>query len=92
MWYHKFDSYIQSLGFKRSQFDHYVYKKQVGYHFIYVLLFVDDMFLVGNNMDLIKEVKQQLSSKYLVPTHFILGMEIKGQVKQMDLVKLAGIH
>ena len=24
MWYQKFDSYIQDLGFKRSQVDHYV--------------------------------------------------------------------
>ena len=49
-------------------------------HFIYVALYVYDMFLVVNDMDLIKEVKQQLSSKFdmkdLGPTHFILGMEI----------------
>ena len=81
MWYHKFDSYIQGLGFKRSQSNHWVYIKQVGNHFIYVALYVDDMLLVGNGMDLIKEVKQQLSSKFdmkdLGPTHFILGMEIR---------------
>ena len=50
-------------------------------NFIYVALYVDDMLLVGNNMDLIKEVKQQLSSKFnmkdLGPTNFILGMEIE---------------
>ena len=58
-----------------------MYRKQVGDHFIYVVLYVDDMLLVSNNMDMIKEVKQQLSSKfdvkYIRPTHFILGMEIK---------------
>ena len=58
MWYQKFDSYIQDLGFKRSQFDHCVYNKEVRDHFINVALYVDDMLLVGNNMDLIKEVKQ----------------------------------
>ena len=81
MWYQKFDLYIQNLGFKRSQVDHCVYRKQVEDHFIYVALYVDDMLLVGNDMDLIKEVKQQLSSKFdmkdLRPTHFIIGMEIK---------------
>lgn len=81
MWYQMFDSYIQGLGFKKSQVDHCVYSKQGEDHFIYVALYVDDMLLVGNNMDLIKEVKQQLSSKFdmkdLGPTHFILGMEIK---------------
>ena len=39
------------------------------------------MLLVGKDMDLIKEVKQHLSSKIdmkdLGPTHFILGMEFK---------------
>jgi hypothetical protein len=45
------------------------------------VLYVDDMLLVGNNMDVIMEVKSQLSSKFdmkdLSPANFILGMEIK---------------
>ena len=81
MWYQKFGSYILDFKFKRSQAGHYVYRKQVRDHFIYVALYVNDMLLVGNNMDLIKEVKQQLSSKFnmkdIGPSHFILGMEIK---------------
>ena len=54
MWYQKFDSYIHGLGFKRSQVDHCVYNKKVKNHFVYVALYVDNMLLVGNNMDLIK--------------------------------------
>jgi hypothetical protein len=81
MWYQKFDTYILSLGFVRSEFDHYIYsKKEVGC-FIYVALYVDNMLLIGNSMDAIKEVKKQLSSKFdvkdLGATNFILGMEIK---------------
>ena len=57
MWYQKFDIYIQGLGFARSKVDHCVYYKQVGEHFIFVVLYVDDMLLVGNNMEVIKEVK-----------------------------------
>jgi hypothetical protein len=45
------------MGFMRSKDDHYVYSKDEGVHFIYVALYVDDMLLVGNNMDEIKEVK-----------------------------------
>jgi hypothetical protein len=45
------------------------------------VLYVDDMLLVGNDMDVIKEVKLQLSSKFdkkdLGAANFILGMEIK---------------
>jgi hypothetical protein len=81
MWYQKFDTYILELRFVRSRADHCVYSKQVGNHFIYVVLYVDDMLLVGNNMDVIKEVKSQLSSKFdmkdLGAANFILGMEIK---------------
>ena len=65
----------------RSKVDHYVYYKQVGEHFIHVVLYVDDMLLVGNNMEVIKEVKPQLSSKFdmkdLGAANFIMGMEIK---------------
>jgi len=57
MWYQKFDTYILELGFVRSRADNCVYSKQVGNHFIYVVLYVDDMLLVGNNMDVIKGVK-----------------------------------
>jgi hypothetical protein len=64
MWYQNFDTYILGLGFVRSRDDHCVYSKQIGNHFIYVVLYVDDMLLVGNNMDVIKEVKSQLSSKF----------------------------
>ena len=81
MWYQKFNTYIQGLGFVRSKVDHRVYYKQVGEYFIYVVLYVDDMFLVGNNMEVIKEVKTRLYSKLdmkdLNSSNLILGMEIK---------------
>jgi hypothetical protein len=81
MWYHNFDTYIFALGFVISTNDHYVYSKQVGNHLIYVVFYVNEMFLVGNNMDVIKEVKPQLSSKFymkdLGAANFILGMDIK---------------
>jgi hypothetical protein len=81
MWYQKFDTYILGLGFSRRKVDHCVYFKLVGDHFIYVVLYVDDMLLIGNNKEIIKEVKTQLSSKFdmkdLGAANFILGMEIK---------------
>ena len=80
MWYQNFDTYILGLGFVRSKDDHCVYSKQVGDHFINIVLYVDDMLLIGNNKDFIKEVKSQLSSKfdmkYLDAANFILGEEI----------------
>jgi hypothetical protein len=57
MWHQNFDMCILGLGFMRSKVDQYVYSKKEGKHFIYVVLYVDDMFLVGNNMDAINVVK-----------------------------------
>jgi hypothetical protein len=80
-WYQKFDTYILSLGFVRSKVDHCIYSKEECGCFIYVSLYVNDMLLIGNNMDAIKDVKNNLSSKfdmkYLGAANFILGMEIK---------------
>ena len=81
MWYKKFDTYILVLGFVTSKANHYVYYKKVGEHFIYVVLNVDDMLLVGKNMEVIKEVKMQPPSKFDTKdrgvSNFILQMEIK---------------
>ena len=64
----------------RSKVDHCVYSKQVGDHFINKVMYIDDMLLIGNNKDFIKEVKSQLFSKFdmkdLGAANFILGMEI----------------
>jgi hypothetical protein len=81
IWYQRFDIYILSLGSLRSKVDHCIYSKEEGGCFIYVALYVDDMLLIGNSMNAIKEVKKKLSSKFdmkdLSGEKFILGMEIK---------------
>jgi hypothetical protein len=81
MWYQKFETYILSLGFVRSNADHYIYSKEEGGSFIYVAFYFDDMLFIGNNMDTIKELKKHLSSKLdmkdIDATNFILGMDIK---------------
>jgi hypothetical protein len=81
MWYQNFDTYILSLGFVRRKVDHCMYSKEEGGCFIYVSLYVDDMLLIGKNMNAIEEVKKHLSSKFdmedLGATNFILRMDIK---------------
>jgi hypothetical protein len=81
MWYQKFDTYMLGLGFIKRKEDHYVYLKLIGDHLIYLVLYVDDMLLIGNNKEIIQNVKTQLSSKFdmkdIGASNFILGMEIK---------------
>eukprot|EP00253_Pinus_taeda_P014607 PITA_14607 len=81
MWYQKFDTFIRGLGFTRSQADHCVYFKLIGDRVIYLVLYVDDMLLVGNDKETIQDFETQLSSKFdmkhLGAANYILGMEIK---------------
>ena len=81
MWYQKFDTYIRGLGFTRSKEDHCVYFKLIGDRVIYLVLYVDDMLLIGNDKEIIQDLKTQLFSKFdmkdLGAANYILGMEIK---------------
>jgi hypothetical protein len=66
-----------------------VYLKLVGDRIIYLVLFVDDMLLIGNNKEIIQDVKTQFPSKfdmkYLGVANSILGMEIKRNQANMKL-------
>ena len=57
MWYQKFDTYIRELGFTRRKEDHYVYFKLMGHCVIYLVLYVHDMFLIGNEKEIIHDLK-----------------------------------
>jgi hypothetical protein len=89
MWYQKFDTYMLGLGFTRSKEDNCVYSKLIGDHLIYLVLYLDDMLLIGNNKEIIQDVKIQLSSKFdmkdLGASNFILDMEIKRDRKRRKL-------
>jgi hypothetical protein len=89
MWYKKTDTYILGIGFTRSKENHCVYFKLIGNHLFYLVLYVDDMLLIGNNKEIIQDVKNQLSYKFdmkdLSSSNFILGMEIKRDWKKRKL-------
>lgn len=86
-WYLKFDSFITSCGFSRSKMDHCVYMKHLeNKHPIYLLLYVDDMLLASKDKHKIKELKNQLKSKFemkeLGAAKRILDIDIKRNRKQ----------
>jgi hypothetical protein len=89
MWYQIFDTYVLGIGFTRSKEDHCVYFKLIGDHLIYLFLYVDNKLLIGNNKEIIQDVKTQLSSKFdmkdIGASNFILGMEIKSDRKKRRL-------
>nr|ABA99467.1 retrotransposon protein, putative, Ty1-copia subclass [Oryza sativa Japonica Group] len=63
-WYKRFDSFMLSHGFKRSEFDSCVYIKFVNGSPIYLLLYVDDMLIAAKSKEQITTLKKQLSSEF----------------------------
>jgi hypothetical protein len=80
-WYKRFDSFIISLDYNRLSSDHCTYYKRFEDNdFIILLLYVDDMLVVGPNKDRVQELKAQLAREFdmkdLGPANKILGMQI----------------
>ena len=66
-----------------------MYFKLIGDRVVYLVLYVDDMLLVGNDKEIIQDLKTQLSSKFdmkdLGAANYILCMEIKRDREKMKL-------
>lgn len=80
-WNKRFDAHMIDIGFRRSGFDKCVYLKEgKEKSLIYLLLYVDDMLLVGKHISDIKKVKSELAKAFdmkdLGEASRILGMDI----------------
>ncbi|RVW52843.1 Retrovirus-related Pol polyprotein from transposon TNT 1-94 [Vitis vinifera] len=79
-WYKKFDSFMHRIGFKRCEADHCCYVKSFDNSYIILLLYVDDMLIIGSDIEEINNLKKQLSKKFamkdLRAAKQILGMRI----------------
>lgn len=88
-WYKRFDQFITSIGFERSNFDACVYIKRCGHSFMYLLLYVDDMLIAAKNMSDIDKLKVKLKTEFqmkdLGAAKKILGMEISRDRKESKL-------
>lgn len=79
MWYLKFDTFVLSLGFVRSKSDHCVYFKIKNGCLLIISLYVDDIFLIGNDKGMIFDLKSHLLARFemkdLGAARYIMGME-----------------
>jgi hypothetical protein len=62
-WYGRIDSFLQSLGFSKSIADPNLYIKIVKNHPVILVLYVDDLFLTGEE-HLIAQTKRELSTEF----------------------------
>jgi hypothetical protein len=56
-WNLRFDEVVKGFGFIKNVEYHYVYKKVSGSVVVFLLLFVDDMLLIGNDIPVFKVIK-----------------------------------
>jgi hypothetical protein len=78
-WYGWIDNFLMSLGFTKSKEDSNLYFKVMNDEPVILLLYVDDLFLTGEE-NLITECKNRLTSKFEIKdlglVHYFLGLEV----------------
>ena len=78
-WYNKFDAFMQTQGYARSEIDHCLYTKRAkDGSLIVLILYVDDMLIVGRSGYEIDALKKRLMDAFemkdLGDANHILGM------------------
>jgi hypothetical protein len=78
-WYGRIDGFLTSLGFIKSKVDCNLYFKVMNDEPVILLLYVDDLFLTGEEK-LITDCKKKLAAKFemkdLGLMHYFLGLEV----------------
>jgi hypothetical protein len=78
-WYGRIDSFLTSLGFTKSKADSNFYFKVMNDEPVILLLYVDDLFLTGEEK-LITDSKKKLAAEFemkdLGLMHYFLGLEV----------------
>lgn len=84
-WNDKFNSVMEKEGLNRSQNDSCLYYKTNGRSKLYVLIYVDDLILIGDNTEEVKNLKQKLNENFKMkdigPVSTYLGIKIEQNLK-----------
>jgi hypothetical protein len=79
-WNLRFDEVVKGFGFIQSDEEPCVYKKASGSSVVFLILYVDDILLIGNDIPMLEAVKISLknsfSMKDLGEAAYILGIKI----------------
>jgi len=79
-WNLRFDEVIKGFGFVQNYEESCIYKKVSGSSITFLILYVDDILLIGNDIELLNSVKEYLnksfSMKDLGEAAYILGIKI----------------
>ena len=78
-WNKQFDSVIESFGFDQNEKEPYVYRKIQNDIVVFLILYVGDILLVGNDFEIFSKVKIQLATQFQMKdfgeAQYILGIK-----------------
>ncbi|GKC16770.1 retrovirus-related pol polyprotein from transposon TNT 1-94, partial [Tanacetum coccineum] len=78
-WFEKLTTFLISVGFKQSYVDTSLFILNKDGKFVTLLVYVDDILLVGNDKTIIQGIKANLNEKFSIkdlgPLHYYLGIE-----------------
>ncbi|KAL0416570.1 UNVERIFIED_CONTAM: hypothetical protein Slati_3488900 [Sesamum latifolium] len=76
----RFDEVIRGYDFIKNDYDPCVYKKISGSSVAYLVLYVDDILLIGNDVKMLGDIKAWLSTQFSMKdmgeASYILGIKI----------------
>ena len=79
-WNLRFDQKVKEFGFIKNEDEPCVYRKASGSAISFLILYVDDILIIGNNIPMLNEIKRWLGScfsmKDLGEAAYILGIKI----------------
>ena len=79
-WYIRFEEVIKAYGFIQTFGESYIYKNVSGSSIAFLILYVDDILLIGNDIEFLESIKgymnESFSMKCLGEAAYILGIKI----------------
>jgi len=79
-WNIRFDEVVKGFGFRQNEEEPCVYKKESGSIVVFLILYVDDILLIGNDIPMLQSVKTSLNNSFsmkdLGEASYILGIKI----------------
>ena len=63
-WNIRFDEAVKTYGFDQNVDEPYVYKYIKDKRVVFLILYVDDILLIGNNVELLSDIKMWLANHF----------------------------
>ncbi|KAL0401902.1 UNVERIFIED_CONTAM: Retrovirus-related Pol polyprotein from transposon TNT 1-94 [Sesamum latifolium] len=86
-WNTRFDEVIRGYDFIKNDYDPCVYKKISGSSVAYLVLYVDDILLIGNDVKMLGDIKAWLSTQFSMKdmgeASYILGIIYRDRSRRM---------